>query len=272
MIQRLIRQFRAESKTGFEYHYKSRPPVTEIETVAKLILFAKETGTRVSFAHISTPEAAELVKRAKMDGMDVYLETCPHYLFLTEETVDRYGPYAKGNPPLRSRKSVEKLWEYVNDGSVDFLGSDHGPFLASEKEKGMTDIFTAAAGSACIELTLPLMLTAVRDGKLTMKRLMELVCENPARIFGLWPRKGALRVGGDADCTVVDMENEFSVDNREFVTKSRGTSPQYNGFRLVGRPIHTVVRGRIVMKDRRIDESAEGWGRVLRPEWPSETL
>ncbi len=267
MIQRLIRQFRAEGKTGFEYHYKSRPPITEIETVAKLLLFAKETGTRVSFAHISTPEAADLVKKAKSDGMDVYLETCPHYLFLDEETVNRYGPYAKGNPPLRSRDSMEKLWQYVNDGSVDFIGSDHGPFLASEKEKGMKDIFTAAAGSAFIELTLPLMLTAVRDGRLTMQRMTELLCENPAKIFGLWPRKGAIRTGGDADFVIVDMENEFTVDNRKFVTKSWETSPMYNGFRLIGKPVHTVVRGRIVMRDGKVDNSAEGWGEVLFPEW-----
>lgn len=267
IIQRLIRQFRAEGKVGFEYHYKSRPPISEIETVAKLLLFAKETGTRVSFAHISTPEAAELVKRAKQEGMDVYLETCPHYLFLTEETIDKYGPFAKGNPPLRSRESMEKLWSYINDGSVDFIGSDHGPFLVSEKEKGLKDIFTAAAGPACIEMTLPLMLTAVRDGKLTMRRMVELLCENPARTFGLWPRKGAIRVGGDADYVIVDMKNEYEVNNKDFVTQSKDTSPLYNGFRLVGRPLTTVVRGRVIMKDRKIDDSAEGWGKLQLPEW-----
>lgn len=269
IIQRLIRQFRSEGKVGFEYHYKSRPPISEIETVSKLILFARETGTRVNFAHISTPEASELVKQAKLEGMDVYLETCPHYLFLDEDAVDKYGPYAKGNPPLRDRQSMEKMWDYINDGSVDFIGSDHGPFLVAEKEKGMKDIFTAAAGSACIEMTLPLMLTAVRDGKLTMKRMVELLSENTAKVFGLWPRKGAIQVGGDADYVIVDMKNEFTVDNKDFVTQSRDTSPMYNGFKLVGKPIHTVVRGRVVMKDRIIDETAQGWGRVLYPEWRS---
>ena len=267
IIQRLIRQVRSEGKVGFEYHYKSRPPITEIETVAKLIMFARETGARVSFAHISTPEAAELVKKAKQQGLEVYLETCPHYLFLTQDAIDKYGPYAKGNPPLRSRESMEKLWDYVTDGSVDFIGSDHGPFLVSEKEKGMKDIFTAAAGPACIEMTLPLMLTAVRDGKLTMRRMIQILCENPARTFGLWPRKGAIRVGGDADFTIVDMKNEYVVNNRDFVTQSRDTSPMYNGFRLVGRPIHTIVRGRIIMRDRKIDDSAQGWGQVMKPEW-----
>ncbi len=267
MIQRLIRQFRAEGKTGFGYHAKSRPPITEIEAVEKLIRFAKEYGTRVSIAHVSTPEAMELIKRARAEGQDLYMETCPHYLFLTEETIEKLGPFAKGNPPLRSRESMEALWKYVNDGSVDFLGSDHGPFLLSEKESGLKDIFKAAAGPAAIELTLPLMLTAVRDGKLTLKRMVELLSENAARIFGLAPAKGSLRVGADADIVVADIDNEFTVDNKDLLTQSRDTTPMYNGFRLIGRPIHTVVRGRVVMRDRKVDDTAQGWGRCLKPDW-----
>ena len=267
IIQHLIRKFRAEGKTGFEYHAKSRPPITEIQSVEKLLRFAREYGTRLSIAHISTPEAMELLKRAKAEGLDVYAETCPHYLLLTEETIDKLGPFAKGNPPLRSREDVEELWKYVNDGTADFLGSDHGPFLLSEKESGLTDIFKAAAGPAAIELSLPLMLTAVRDGKLTLKRMVELMSSNPARIFGLAPEKGSLELGADADFVVVDLDNEFTVDNKELVTKSRDTTPMYNGFKLIGRPVHTVVRGRAVMKDRKIDDAAEGWGKWLKPDW-----
>ncbi len=267
MIQRLIKQFRAEGKVGFEYHYKSRPPISEYETVAKILMFAKETGVRVSFAHISTPEAAEMITQAKKEGQDVYLETCPHYLFLTEAAIDKYGPYAKGNPPVRSEDSRKKLWNYVQDGSVDFIGSDHSPFLVSEKEKGMKDIFTSAAGPACIEMTLPLMLTAVRDGKLTIKRMVELLSENAAKTFGLWPRKGILQVGSDADIIIVDVNNEFVVDNKNFVTKSRDTSPMYNGFNLIGKPLYTIVRGRIIMDNRQIDNNSEGWGQMIKPDW-----
>lgn len=270
MIQRLIKQFRAEGKVGFEYHAKSRPPITEIEAVEKLIRIAQETGTRLSVAHVSTPEAMELLKQAKARGQDVYLETCPHYLFLTEKTIEKLGPFAKGNPPLRSEKDMEALWDYVNDGSVDFLGSDHGPFLLSEKESGLTDIFKAAAGPAAIELTLPLMLTAVRDGKLSLKRMVELLSENAARIFGLAPHKGSLSIGSDADMVIVDLDNEFTVNNKELVTQSRDTTPMYNGFKLIGKPIHTLVRGRIVMKNREFDTKAEGWGKCLKPDWTKE--
>lgn len=266
MIKRLIAQFRAEGKTGFEYHAKSRPPITEIESVEKLIRFAKEYGTRISIAHTSTPEAMELIQQAKAEGQDIYCETCPHYLFLTEEKIKELGPYAKGNPPLRDHARMEALWKYINNGLVDYIGSDHGPFLVSEKDSGLEDIFKAAAGPAAIELTLPLMLTAVRDGKLTLKRMVELLSENAARIFRLIPEKNGLRVGSDADIVVVDLEHEFVVDNKDLVTQSRDTTPMYNGFRLIGKPIHTVVRGRVVMRDRIIDETAHGWGKCLKPD------
>ena len=161
---------------------------------------------------------------------------------------------------------MEKLWDYVRDGSVDYIGSDHSPFLLSEKEKGLKDIFTAAAGSPCVEMSLALMLTAVRDGKLTLKRCVELMSENAARIFGLFPRKGILAVGADADLVVVDMDKVWKVSNDDLVTHAKAIGTMYNGMELIGRPVHTVVRGRIVMRDRKVDASAQGWGKCLTPE------
>ena len=111
----------------------------------------------------------------------------------------------------------------------------------------------------------PLMLTAVRDGKLTLKRMVELLSGNAARIFGLSPAKGSLNVGADADMVVADLENEFVVDNKKLLTKARDITPWYNGFKLIGKPIHTIVRGRVVMRERKIDETAAGWGKWLKP-------
>jgi dihydroorotase-like cyclic amidohydrolase len=125
MVQTFIEEFLEKGKIDAEAHALSRPPICEIETVNKLLLFAKQTGTKIYFVHISTPESMELVKKAKLEGQEVYLETCPHYLFLTIEDLKKYGPYAKCNPPLRTKEIRDKLWEYINDGSVDFIGSDH---------------------------------------------------------------------------------------------------------------------------------------------------
>ncbi|WP_303296499.1 dihydroorotase family protein [Pyramidobacter piscolens] len=263
MIKRLITKFRAEGKVGWEYHCPSRPKISEIECIEKLIRIARETGVRLAIAHISTPEAMELLKQARLAGQEVYIETCPHYLILTEDALLKYGPMAKCNPPLRSAADRDKLWKYVKDGTVDYIGSDHGSFLLAEKEKGNKDIFTAAAGSACIEMTLPLMLTAVRDGKLTLSRLMQLICENPARIFGL-KSKGGLIPGKDGDFVICDTSKEFTVDHNKFLTHGRDISTWYDGMKLIGKPEMTCVRGRVVMENGIVDHGAKGWGRLIR--------
>ena len=102
--------------------------------------------------------------------------------------------------------------------------------------------------------------------------MVELLSENAARIFRLIPEKNGLHIGSDADIVVVDLEHEFVVDNKDLVTQSRDTTPMYNGFRLIGKPIHTVVRGRVVMRDRMIDETAHGWGKCLKPKWPQTNV
>lgn len=265
IIQRLIKKFRAEGKVGFGFHEKSRPAISEVETVEKLIRFAKYTGTRICIAHVSTPESMELIKKAKFEGLEIYAETCPQYLLLCDEHACKIGPFAKWNPPLRDRASMEKLWDYVNDGTVDFIGSDHGPFLLHEKEKGLKDIFAAAAGSAPIELLLPLMYTAVRDGKLKLERMIELICERTPRIMNFFPRKGRIAVGSDADYVIVDTETPFIVDHKELITHAKDITTVCDGMKLYGKAVSTVVRGRAVMRDRVLDDKSEGWGKVIFP-------
>ncbi len=176
-----IAKMRAEGHTKPLDHCKSRPPITEYSTVAKLIMFAKETGCTLELAHMSTVESMELARKARFEGQKVFVETCPHYLLLDETALEKYGPFARCNPPLRPKETVEKLWDYVNDGTIDFIGSDHGPFLLSEKEQGNEDIFKAFCGAPGVDLRLPLMLDAAARGKTTIERVVELLCVNPAR-------------------------------------------------------------------------------------------
>jgi allantoinase len=264
MIQTFIKEFQERGKVDAEAHALSRPPISEIETVNKVLLFAKETGAKIDFVHISTPESMELIKKAKLEGQEVYLETCPHYLFLTTEDLKKYGPYAKCNPPLRSKESRDKLWKYINDDTVDFIGSDHGPFTNSEKQKGLSNIFDAPAGFPGLELRLPLMLTAVKKGKLSFGKAIELISTNPAKVFGLYPKKGIIRVGSDADFVLVDMEKEFVVDNTQMFTKARVIATVYNNWKLVGKPLMTMVRGKVVFKDDQIMPDVVGWGNFIR--------
>lgn len=265
MISANIKKFREEGKVSGRDHALSRPPITEIQSVEKVIRLAKETGANVEIAHISTPQAMELIKKAKFEGQTVYAETCPHYLFLNEDDLDKFGPFAKCNPPLRTQDLVDGLWEYINDGTIDYIGSDHSPFLLSEKETGLEDIFKAPAGFPGIDLRLPLMVDAAVEGKVTMEKVVELLATNPAKIFGLFPQKGAIRVGGDADfvsfttdeTTVVKKENNYSM--------ARDIAVPYDGRALKCKMKYTIVRGRILMKDGIVDESAKAYGQLIKP-------
>jgi len=121
LINYYSKKFQEEGRVGFRDHSLSRPVITEVQSVERVLRFAKETGARVEIAHVSTPQAMELICKARAEGQDVYIETCPHYLFLDEEDQAKLGPYAKCNPPLRKKELQEKLWDYINDGSVDYV-------------------------------------------------------------------------------------------------------------------------------------------------------
>ena len=263
LIQGLTAQFQAQGKRDPLAHTQTRPTIAEVASVARVITFARETGAVVEFCHISTPEAAQLIKEEKARGTKLILETCPHYLMLSTRDLVQHGPFAKCNPPLRTPEARDRLWDYVQDGTVDIIGSDHAPFLLEEKLKGEADIFQAMSGFPGIDLRMPLMMTAVKQGKLTLKRCVELLSVNPAKVFGIYPRKGTIQVGCDADFTVLDPDRPFVVDRGAMYTKSKETARVYEGWTLYGQAIHTVVRGRVVMRDGVVDPACQGWGELI---------
>jgi allantoinase len=246
-------------------HAAARPPVAEAASVAQCVALAAATGARLQIAHISAPEAVAQVAAARARGVTVTAETCPHYLMLTEDALEQWGPYAKCNPPLRTAEARDRLWEAVRDGCIDVIGTDHSPFLESEKGAPDGDIWAAPPGLPGLEEFIPLMLTAVHEERLTLPRLVRLVCETPARLFGLWPRKGTLAKGADADVTIVDIAAERVHDHTRLYTKARGAARVYDGMRLRGAPAVTIVRGRVVMRDGRVI-GEPGWGAWVRPQ------
>lgn len=271
MINAAIARCKAAGDTGAISHCRSRPPVTEYETVSKLLLFAKETGARLEFCHVSTPQAMEMISEAKRSGLTVYMETCPQYLFFDESHMIAHGPYAKCNPPLREKALVDRLWRYINDGSVDFIGSDHAPYTKEEKERGFTDIFDCPSGFPGLETRLPLMLNAVYEGRLTIERMVELLSENPAKIFGLYPRKGVICAGSDADFTIVNLKEEMTVSTGDMYTKCRDSAKMFEGMTLMGAIKATIVRGRVVCKNGKVNIDARGHGRLYTPQKKAET-
>lgn len=260
-----IKRLRAEGRTHPLAHCESRPPIVEVEAIAKMLRFGKETGCPVELVHVSTCGAMELAKKAKQEGQTVYVETCPHYLLLDESYVEKYGAYAKCNPALRKKEEIDKLWDYVNDGTVDFIGSDHSPYLVSEKEKSPDDIFVAPSGFPGIDLRLPLMLTEAKKGRVSMERVVELLCVNPAKCFNIFPQKGTISAGADGDLVIVDMNKEYEFDAKNSYSQARDIMKVFQGWKLGCSVDYTVVRGRVVVENGVVDESAASWGEFVRP-------
>ncbi|MGI8506030.1 MAG: dihydroorotase [Solirubrobacteraceae bacterium] len=226
-------------------HARSRPEVAEHEAIARCLELARATGVRLHVCHVSTPRGVELVRAARRDGVDVSAETCPHYLLLDETELVRRGGEAKINPPLRSQPLPV-------DG-LDLISSDHVGW-PPERKHG-PDIFALAAGAPGVELLVPL----VHDA-LGAAELVRLVSEAPARRFGLWPSKGNLMPGADADVLVLDPALEWEIDPATLVTPA-GWSP-YAGRRLRGRVVASFSRGAQVWDGTRVLGDA-GHGRFV---------
>ena len=270
LVTGFIKRLRAEGRQGENLaHCESRPPIVEIEAISKMLKFAKDVDCPVELVHVSSWEAMELAKKAKAEGQHVLVETCPHYLLLDESYVEKYGAYAKCNPALRKKEDVERLWDYVKDGTVDFIGSDHSPFLKSEKEKldkdGKKDIFLSPSGFPGIDLRLPLMVTEGLKRGVSLERIVELLSVNPAKCFNIFPQKGTISAGADGDLVIVDMNREVICHAEDSYSQAKDISKVFEGWKFICGVYATVVRGRVVYENGKVDESAAGWGQFVKP-------
>lgn len=225
-----------------------------VNTVA---LIAEIHKARVVIAHTSHPEAVRLAAERRRRGAHLYIETCPQYLYLNEMDVHDLGPLRKFTPPARARSTadLEAMWDLVGQGVIHHIFSDHAPANEEQKRQGIWD---APFGLPGVETTLPLLLKGVSAGRLSLERVVELVSEAPARMFGLFPRKGTLTVGADADIVLVDMSARKLLTNEMIVSKA-GWTP-YAGMELHGLPVMTFSRGRLVAREGK-PVGAAGWGR-----------
>ncbi|MFZ5918940.1 MAG: dihydroorotase [Chloroflexota bacterium] len=240
-------------------HCHSRPPITESSAVLKALEFAHETGVHLHIYHASLARTFELLNWYRQQGTRVTAETCPHYLALAEKDMDRLGARAKINPPLRAAGEGEKLWALCAAGQVDLITSDHAPW--SLEHKSRPNIFDNASGAPGVETLAPLVFSeGVAKGRLTVHDMARLLAQRPAEVFGLAPRKGSIRVGADADLTVIDPSAEWTLDERR-LHSSAGWSP-YDGWPLKGRISHTIVRGQVVFDGDRVT-AEPGSGRFV---------
>ncbi|GAB5463752.1 allantoinase AllB [Hoeflea alexandrii] len=241
------------------HHIAARPEVVAIEAVARAAILAEWTGARIHVLHISSAGELRPLAEAKARGVDVTGETCPCYLFLDSRDYDRLGSIIRVNPPVREEKDSKAIWDALQSGVVDMIATDHAPHTPEEKRKDI--IWQADCGFPGVETQMPLMLTEVAAGRMTLEHYVRISSANPARAFGLYPMKGRLAVGAHADIAVLDMAREEIVQAARL--HSRGKITPFEGRKTVGAPVHTLVRGRFVQRDRTLVPDMAGHGRQV---------
>ena len=257
----LASKIQAEGRIDRRAWSESRPPFAELEADNRAIYWAKVTGGTLHIVHVTIAEGIRAVDQAKHEGVNVTVETCPHYLFFDEDDFVRIGPAAKCAPPIRSRAEVEKLWECVLAGMVDTIASDHSPCPTADKVIGNENIWKAWGGITGVQLMLPVMLTeGYHKRGMQLPALVKLMSANPARIFGLYPQKGTLMPGSDADVTIVDLDKSWTLAAGDLFSKHQQSA--YVGYSFKGKVEQTIVRGKTVYQGGMI-VGEPGYGRLV---------
>jgi len=241
--------------------FRSRPVLSEALGTALAIAIAADRRAPVHMRQISCQAALGFVQDARRRGLDITAETTPHYLLLDEEEIRRQGPFAKVLPPLRPVAEAAALWAGLRDLSIDMVATDHAPHAPEEKRAGLGDIWAAPGGFPGVQTLLPLMLDAVASGRIAWKDLLRLCCEAPAKRFGLYPRKGSLEPGADADIVLLDPGRRGRISNEDQL--SRACITPFAGRETTGWPVLTLLRGEPAARDGRPAGACRG--EVLRP-------
>jgi dihydroorotase len=259
IMERRQKRLMAAGKIDQFAHLAARPAVVAVEAVSRAAILAEWTGARIHILHISSAEELRPLREAKARGVDVTGETCPHYLLLSTDDYTRVPGVIAVNPPVRETRNREPIWAALLDGTIDLIATDHAPHAPEEKTRN--DIWTVDCGFPGVETQMPLMLTEVNAGRMSICDYVRMSAFNPALIWGLYPRKGALTPGAEADIAIVDLGRGHTIEDAALQSHSR-ISP-WNGRRVKGLPLHTLVRGRFVMKDRTLVPATRGWGRSV---------
>lgn len=223
------------------------PAASEEVAVARDLELVKLSGGYLHIAHVTTARSVEMIRQAKSRGVRVTCETAPHYFSLTDAAVKDFDTNTKMNPPLRTEKDVEAIKEGLQDGTIDVIATDHAPHTVVEKE---VEYSLAPFGIIGLETALPLVLKLVEEDFLTLMEAVAKMSINPANILGI--PKGVLRVGEDADITIIDPGKEWEVTTEEFQSKSRN-SP-FIGWKMKGAAVMTIVGGRVIMKEGKVED------------------
>ena len=230
--------------TGYGYS-KSRPIISEIRAVQKVIDLAKQTGCMLHIVHASSSSVVDIVHKAKSVGVNITVETCPHYLSLTFDEMTGLGGIAKCAPPLRNQHEVELLWESIKRNEIDMIGSDHSPAPLAMKLGNLNEAWGGISGA---QTTLNILLEeGYWKRQLPLEMIVKLTSSNPAKRFNLYPAKGTIKVDSDADLTLIDLQKAFILQKKDLFY--RHPHSPFIGKRFRGKVVSTFVEGRCVYDD-----------------------
>ncbi|MCZ6490318.1 MAG: dihydroorotase family protein [Acidobacteria bacterium] len=265
LMDQIEQGYWAEGKRDFRAYaqaYAAHDGVIWDVAVGVLLRLQQAAGVRLHLLHLQTTGCVEMLRAAKAQGRPVSAEVNPWALWLGNDwsNIERLGSYALSYyvAPHHS----EAIWKALLDGTADIIATDHAPHLKEEKEPGWTDGWKAHTGTPSAQRYLSLLLTDVSAGRISLERAVEIVSLQPAKLFGLYPRKGAIRVGADADLVAVDLDREHVITNEEVLSKC-GWTP-YAGRKVRGVPVHTLVRGQFVFENGSV-VGRPGYGRLASP-------
>ncbi len=259
----LISHFEKNKETNVIDRNKSRPGFIEEIAIQKVGVIAEEVGFNYHIAHLSSKEGLRAVKNFKQNSnINISAETCPQFLTFTREDVKEKGPYLTMNPPIKTEKDQKNLWKGIKNGYIDMIATDHAPGTKEEKDIGWEDIWEAWGGLPGVQEMLPILINGVNKNKLSIHELINVSSKNAAKKFGLFPEKGSLIPGTDADLVIVDMDDKYEIKNEDSYYKV-GWTP-YEGIKLNGKIKKTLVRGEIVYDHEEGFSVDRGYGKFLR--------
>jgi dihydropyrimidinase len=245
-----------------EHYPPTHPGISEAEAVCRVLSLAQISGCRMYLPHLSAKESLDVLRLFKSwNRQTIYAETCPHYLIFTDKELKKRGTLAKMSPPLRQQADVDALWRAVQEGAIDVIGSDAAGHTVASNEPLHDDVFAAPHGIPGLDTLFTITYSeGVNKGRITLPHLVKMTCENPARIFGLYPKKGTLTIGADADVVIFDPALAHRIPNKN--THTNVDYSMYEGRQCLGAPVMVMQRGRVVMAHGEV-KADHGQGRFL---------
>ncbi len=260
LADRLTQKLLVEGRKSLNYYPESRPVECEEDAIHRLLHYQQQIGTRVHIHHVSTSGGVRAIAEAKLAGRPVSGETCPHYLLFT--SADYFGDTSLAaslvcSPSIKGVNHQKSLWEGLENGTLSVIATDHCPYTRSQKEADLSDFSKVPGGMGGVELRLPLIYSAgVIPGRMTLEQFTRVWAEEPARIFGLYPRKGVITPGADADLVLFDPSTCWEVHAAELHMNT--DCLPYEGMRLQGKIRATILRGRIIVREDKLQADSNG--------------